>query len=150
MDSIRVAEKRFGGNVWREAVLSFLYGIWSSDKTIVNNPIIQFNNTVLRWHEERYVGYHSPLGRDPENHPGHGGKDVWIVVDAKRQDVEYGLIRFVKDNTLRHLIILQIMDGKDAGVILSKGRKRGELFVGISGRTFPSETKAMEWEGLRS
>jgi hypothetical protein len=145
VESIQVAGGEvFEGSRWREAILFYLNGIWSNDVAVTHRPKINFNKTVLRRDGERYIGYYS-LDPDSGDRPPVADKDVFVIPEPTRAEIENGMIRFVKNNQIRQLGIC--FEGKGA-IVLTKGHKRSELFVCTMGN-FPSVTDAMRDKGYR-
>ena len=138
VESIQIAgDTVFEGSRWREAILAFLNGIWADDVAVTHRPKISLNNTVLRiGRGEKYVGYfvYAP---DFGGRPTVADKDLLVVPDPTRAEVENGLIRFVRNGQIRQLGIC--FPGK-GNIVLTKGRKRSELFV-VTGGSFQSMTQ---------
>jgi hypothetical protein len=135
------------GSRWREAILAYLNGIWANDVVVYvvarGHPRISFNSITLRLYGGKYIGYYL-FTETSGVRPDMAYEDVFVVPDPTQAEVENGLIRFVKNNQIRQLAI--VFPGK-GNLILTKGRKRSELFVTTEG-CFPSETEIMREHGI--
>jgi hypothetical protein len=139
----------FYGDRWRDAILAYLNGIWAGDVAVTHRPKISFNNTVLRvGRDGKYVGYFV-CEPDSGDRPFVADKDVLVVPDPTEAEVENALIRFVKNNQIRQLGIVFSTDQELRGnLVLTKGRKRSELFVATGG-SFQSQEQYMRVIGYQ-
>lgn len=115
---------------WREAILAFLFGLWSSRYYIANTPTISFGNLTLRLDraQKRYLAYgRGMVDLNLRSAVAADGEDVLHVNDPQFE-VEGGLVRFVKSNRIKTLII-HICHPQGVGmVILWKADKRGQYW----------------------
>lgn len=128
--SIRILENRnFIGSDWREAILTFLNGVWS-DHIVINHPAeICFNNIRLQLGQNNEYYVYFLVERDGTNFNAtapYNRDAMYIVSYPSANDVEAGLIRFVRNNKIRQLVIGFPGVGR---VTLTKDQKRGSLFV---------------------
>jgi hypothetical protein len=115
---------QFPENRWREAILAFLFGIWSGKPSVWDRPKIIFGGLTLRLDkvEKRYFAY----GRGADDYYDMpltcptGSED--LTVSDSQQEVEIGLVRFVKDNQIK-LFTINLQEGC---LVLWKKGKRGE------------------------
>ncbi len=115
----------FPMNQWRNAVCSYLFGMWAGHGSVTYRPKICFDSVTLRLDQDldQYLAYgrgHSPL----PNWSSYTDGQIQEVCSGQ-YEVESGLIRFVKDNRVRVLVI----DFENSQLILYKGKKRGMLNV---------------------
>ena len=113
----------FDGSRWREAILYYLFGMWKNDTAVTHRPKIAFGDIMLRLIGDSYVLYGISTD-DSARAPIVDGK--MVITNGEQNDVEVGLARFVKDNSIRQLAI-SLGDG--GSLILSKGESRGELLA---------------------
>lgn len=92
-------------NRWREAVLEYLFGIWSGDAYTLSRPKIRFGSFTLRLHQKGfYYGYGvSPDAIGPEY--AAMTNENTIRTSNSHSEVEQALVRFVKNNRIRFLHI---------------------------------------------
>lgn len=115
---------QFSENRWREAILAFLFGIWSGKPSVLDRPKIIFGGLTLRLDkvERRYFAY----GKGADDYCGmpmtcpFGSED--LTVGDSQVEVEIGLVRFVKDNQIK-LFTINLRDGC---LVLWKKSRRGE------------------------
>lgn len=131
---------------WREAILYYLFGVWSGNVAMTLRPKISFGNVTLRLvpdpkalHPDARVYYAYGIAPDGER-CSHSAitRGELLFVGNEQARVETALIRFVKDNRIKTLAISM---GTGGGIQLWKTSRRGEYrctAVGLS-RT---------WEGL--
>jgi len=120
-----VGSQTYPGENWREAIISYLNGIWSG-KTDLRG--LYFNNTCVRLSKtggEYYLYFrHEQDGPEPQNLAAC--ETVWAVSYPALNDMEIGLIRFVRNNSIRQLVLTFPGVGN---MTLTKGQKRSELFI---------------------
>lgn len=89
---------------WRDCILHFLFGVWSDDRNVTHRPKIQLGEITLRLIQAtgEYVAYGDSL--EPE-HPSFT-EDETLVVSGSQLGVEMGLVRFVKNDRLKLLVIV--------------------------------------------
>jgi len=94
--------KCFTANRWREAILYYLFGIWSGDETVLNRPKINFGRFQLRLDEsgESYYAVGESGGVIVSFHESRCLRVGW-----KKAEVEVALVRFLKDNKIKKLTI---------------------------------------------
>ena len=114
----------FPMNRWREAILYYLFGVWGNRDNVMYRPKINFAGVSLRLDPVRrqYYLYGRPEVADvvPVMVDGE-----WRVLDSQ-DEVETGLIRFVKNDEIKKFTI-QFRDRSI--LILWKKEKRGEYGV---------------------
>lgn len=94
----------FSENRWREAILFYLFGIWSEKEDVVYRPKIHFGTMCLCFDEDagRYFAY----GASPDwEVPQDLGGGLLITEGCGRDEVEMSLVRFVKNDRIRILVI---------------------------------------------
>lgn len=105
---------------WREAILHYLFGVWSDRKSVMYRPKISFGLLSLRlW--PKGAEYYAE-GRAVEYVPLFPNEEV-LTVSHQQVDVEQGLIRFVKNDAIKMLVINLENHGK---LRLWKKERRGE------------------------
>jgi len=116
---------------WREAILYYLFGIWSNNDKVAYRPKIMFNDLTLRLN--RGAGTYYAYGRleVPEKPPRTNGDEMLKVDDPNQCDVEIGLIRFVKNSQIK-MLVLNLQPGS---LVLWKKTRRGEY--GCAGFDLP-------------
>jgi hypothetical protein len=126
---IRVNSNSFPANRWREAMLDFLMGIWSGDS--VRGPNIQVRGIVLRRNEDT-SRFKVDGPREVVDMRGvalnHGRL---MMIEDGTYEIECGLIRFVKNDSIRYLAIT--FDEARATLWFWKGQQRGELYCSLHG-----------------
>ncbi len=134
--------KEFEGHRWREAILYYLNGVWSDNNDVTYRPKIKFTkdggsvldyNVTLRLDQStgEYYAYGTYEGVPFCKIPDDLAKPEGCLRVGKDQNaVEMGLIRFVRNDAIR---ALQISFGPDAGIVLWKTSRRGELWIAIAG-----------------
>jgi hypothetical protein len=127
VENIQVAGTRnFDGKRWREAILSYLFGIWRNDEFITGRPKIMFGGDVtLRLMEDSYYILYGTSRESLASAPVVEG-EVITTNGGERNQMEVSLIRFVKNNQVRRLCIFL---GHNGSLVLSKGSSRGELIA---------------------
>jgi len=142
----RVNEIQVGGlfsfpeSRWREAILFFLFGIWSGKPEVVGRPKIIFGDLTLRLdaEAEEYFAY----GRSYESLPlliASLLSKKHLSVGPRQAEVEQGLIRFAKNNRIKLLTIHA--QGGQGIVYLWKKERRGAY--GYTAMNVPTS-----WNGL--
>jgi len=115
---------------WGEAVLYYLNGVWGNKLDVMYRPKICFGGVFLCLNQadSSYFAYGVP-----DNGDGYDAREVGpdpkilSIASGKQTDVEVGLIRFVKDNTIKVLSLgLPAIQGF---VILWKKPKRGQYGI---------------------
>lgn len=122
---IQVSGNRcFPVNEWRNAILYYLFGVWGNKDYVMYRPKMNFAGVSLRLDPERRCYYLQ--GRM------HVADVVPVMADGERivldsqDEVETGLVRFVKDESIKKLTI-QFRDGSQ--FFLWKKERRGEYGV---------------------
>lgn len=114
--------KSFDENRWREAILYYLFGMWSGKEEVTYRPKILFGQMCLRLDpgSNQYFAYGaSPNWDVPQDLRG----GLIITQGCDRDEVEISLVRFVKNDRIR---ILVISLGNDQYFRLWKKDRRGE------------------------
>jgi hypothetical protein len=93
----------FPENRWREAILYYLFGIWGNKKEVTYRPKINLGGVTLRL--DHCVDAYYAYGFSEEEYSRDGLGIGELSVGYQRLEVENGLIRFVKDDTIRALFI---------------------------------------------
>lgn len=130
VEQIQVSGSRcFNGSLWREAILFFLNGIWSGDDFINSRPKIYINNTTMKLGSNMgpnpYPRYYADI-QDNGKRPQVKDSEIFVVHQPTQAEVENGLIKFVKNNQIRMLVIMFPESGP---LFFTKGHKRSELYI---------------------
>ena len=128
--------KCFGENRWREAIMYFLFGIWGNKPEVMCRSKIRIGHITLLLLPSD--GTYLACGASAEDAPWEVGEDCLTVSD-RQLEVENGLIRFVKDDSIRTLFI---NIGSIGQVCLWKHMQRARL--GIACRHIPSSELLLE------
>ena len=128
--------KSYEGHQWREAILAYLGGVWSGDESVTSRQKLNFNNTTLRLgRDDKYYAYFvlepdaSPLSIVAKN-----TSELLVVSEPNQDNVEVGLMRFVRDNHIRQLYIaFGESTSPEMAIVLTKGQKRSELHIATCG-----------------
>ena len=136
--------QEFPESRWREAILFYLFGIWSGRESVMYRPKIGFGDITLRLAlgDGEYYAYGTPNEELPAEHP-IGERDDHIVVRSwKQADVEVALARFVKDDRIKWLTLSFRYSGR---LVLWKKLRRGQY--GITATDIPRSwgTRGPEW-----
>ena len=125
---VRVGKKVFPMSRWREAILYYLFGIWSGDPKFRKNPEIRFGNLTLTLYTRdcrvpEKTDAFSIEGFSPSvgNTGGYGNYTLYI--GSSRLEVMDALARFAKDPYLAQVII-DFEDG--AHLAFFRKERRGE------------------------
>lgn len=131
-------QKNFEGARWRAAIEHFLEAKDKGKVAVTHRPKLRFwmggesAVTLSLAHGETYCAYGvSTAGQDMPEPPIRG---LRIVKGCERGKVDNGLREFVKDNSIRMLVIE--LSGT-AKVVLWKARQRS--FLGIAATGIPKE-----------
>lgn len=118
---------------WREAILFYLFGIWSEKLEVCDRAKITFGTVTLRL-DDRNSEYYA-YGRPHEVYPHQLFRDEETnSIGCEQVIVEYGLIHFVKSNRIKVLLI----NFPDGGQLqLWKKERRGQY--GYGARDIPVE-----------
>ncbi|MEK7664219.1 MAG: hypothetical protein AAB340_02150 [Patescibacteria group bacterium] len=111
-------------NRWREAILAFLFELWS-EKLPAFRPKIILGQLTLRLNsiENRYFVYGKGADRTIPEVVKALDEDARLLTSDSRSAVETGLIRFVKNNRIK---ALQIYFCYGYSIVLWKKDRRGE------------------------
>lgn len=122
--TIEVAELyEYPESRWRQAILRFLFGIWSGDPTVTCRPELRIGNVTLRLFNERYVAFGSVEGDEvPPTIPITQS----LLVGDRKADAEVALVRFVKDDRIK-MVNLVLGNNKDRYLAIWKKDRRGEF-----------------------
>ena len=110
---------------WREAILSYLFGLWTNKSEVVYRPKIAFGTIVLRLDQSKGAYYAYGKNQEGEQAPYFNDEEV-LIVGPKQEEVEIGLVRFVKNDRIRRITITSDNSGF---VRLWKKARRGEYGV---------------------
>ncbi len=123
---------------WREAILYYLFGVWSGDESVTGRPKIIFGEVTLRLDPQRCEHFVYGKGSDYDFATATGPGEH-LVVDPAQKDVELGLVRFVKDDRIKKLSIAW---STTVRLSLYKTKRRGQYrcatWCGVP----------LTWEGL--
>ncbi len=118
--------RNFNGSEWRGAILYYLFGLASNDRKVTYRPKIDFAGVTLALDMEtkRYYAYGQSTIEEPafSSNPD----ETYTLATASDAYVEQALLRFVKNDTVRDLVIYL---GDDRYLRLSKGQRRSELYI---------------------
>ncbi len=133
----------FPGSRWREAVLFYLFGIWGNREDVTYRPKIHFGDICLRLDRQSKEYYAYGHAEVPELTPITSSEET-LFVRSGQNEVEIGLIRFVKDNRIKKLV-LSLGPGGACQLLLWKKEKRSEY--GVAGIRLPYSwgTKGAIW-----
>ena len=114
----------FPGYRWREAILYYLFGIWGDRLEVTYRPKISFGGVTLRLNvgARAYFAY----GEHSGDCGGISAETEMLIVGCGQDEVEQGLIRFVKNDRIRVLVIGLPLRGI---INLRKKERRGEYNV---------------------
>lgn len=134
---------------WREAILFYLFGIWSNNNDVTYRPKVHFGDICLRLDRssgEYYAYGHAEGVR--EDVPPLEEYDV-VEMSGKQAEVEVALIRFVKDDRVRQLQLHfpAIYDPKmhTTTLVLWKKTRRGEYGIAGLGLPYSWSTSGPIW-----
>ena len=131
----------FEENQWRDAILHYLFGVWGNQDQVMYRPKLGFYCISLRLDLERcrywavWTDRHASLEEPPEI-----SQMKVLTVPSSQLEVEAGLVRFVKDDSILMLVIALENLGQ---IRLWKKERRGEY--GIWGQNLETPK---ELEGL--
>jgi hypothetical protein len=142
-----LAEQEYPELRWKEAILFYLFGVWSNRESVMYRPKISFGDITLRLDissAEYYAYGHQESPR--EDVPPLGANDL-VVTSARQSEVEVGLIRFVKNPKIRQLrLTLETHDKMYLGTLVFwKKAKRGEYGVAGLGLPYTWTTRGPVW-----
>ena len=132
----------FEENRWREAILSYLFGVWGNLKGVMYRPKMMFGGITLRLHQSagEYYAYGPKTHEDP---PAVRRLEEHLVLKTWEQpEVEVALARFVKDNGLRQLT-LPFRHGE---LRLWKKSQRGQYGIEAIGLPVSWGVDGPEWQ----
>jgi len=103
--SLQISGNRtFEENRWREAILFYLFGIWSGKEDVTYRPKIHFGMMCLRLDPD--TGQYFAYGASPDwEIPQDLGGELLITDGCGKYEVEVSLARFVKNDRVRMLVI---------------------------------------------
>ncbi len=115
---------------WREAILYYLFGIWENREEVMYRPKIHLGGITLRLNPSTGTYYAYGTSDDEECGPWVGENGEELVVSCHQLEVEIGLIRFVKNDSIRTLLI-RLEDGGE--ICLWKTRRRSRFGIDCRG-----------------
>ncbi len=124
--------KSYEGTQWREAILAYLGGVWKGDKSVTSRQKLNFNNTTIRLGDNgKYYAYFVCEPDEAPFPPMPPSSDILTIMDPTEEAVEIGLIRFVRNNQIRHLALMFPGEVSSEGMILlvKVPEVRGELHI---------------------
>lgn len=124
---IRVADKIYPMSSWRQAILAYLFGIWSGDRKFLRDPEIRFGSARLilptgDCRRDRSTDVFRLGGTGPEEPFTTYYGNYSLSVNVSRTEVMEALARFAKDPFLGRIHI----DAGDTMLVLSQKERRGE------------------------
>ena len=137
--SFPVAGKFFEPYDWKQALTHYLSGVW---RGLTHNAMLQFifADSHVALHLNAATGEYAASGAAQSGYMKTGH---CLQVSNARAEVEQGLIRFLRDDTIRQLeIVLTVC----SGVLLSKAEN------GLRVEAIGTSSKQPEWslpEGFR-
>ncbi|QQG46101.1 MAG: hypothetical protein HYY55_04025 [Candidatus Niyogibacteria bacterium] len=141
-----LSSQEFPESRWREAILFFLFGIWSDRQSVVHRPKINFGDFTLRldYYNGEYYAY--GYAEVPQEPPALGPDDL-VETSGRQADVEVALIRFVKNDRIRQLRLCVVCDQKvrHAQLVLWKKARRGEYGCAGIGLPYTWGTRGPVW-----
>ncbi len=122
--------QEFKEDRWRDCILYFLFGMWSDAGNVTYRPKLDLGEITLRLNEEKceYFAYGRPVELQ---HPSFSIEETLTVCYAQMA-VEQGLVRFVKNDRLKLLVIL-LRDGGEVRLWKKPQRSR----FGITCKAIP-------------
>lgn len=113
---------------WRKAILYYLFGVWEDRQNVMYRPKISFKRVTL------FLGVNSgtylACGETTTVEPAVPTNTSSVLrVGCSQMEVEYALVKFVKNNNLRMLII-HLDEGE---LRFTKGHARSDLTIWASG-----------------
>lgn len=139
-----IPSQEFPESRWREAILFYLFGIWSNRQSVIYRPKIGFGDIILRLApgDGEYYAYGTSNEELPTEHPVGERDDHLVVRSWKQADVEVALARFVKNDRIKWLTLSFRYSGR---LVLWKKSRRGQY--GITATDIPRSwgTCGPEW-----
>lgn len=131
---------------WKEAILFYLFGVWSNKQSVMYRPKISFGDITLRLDPSSAEYYAYGHQEKPQEIPQISSNDL-VVPTARQADVEVGLIRFVKNPKIRQLrLTLETHDKMFLGqLVFWKKVRRGEYGVAQLGIPYTWTTRGPVW-----
>ena len=117
----------FPANRWREGMLEFLMRIWSGNSP--RHPHIRIRDIVLRRDEE--TSRFKIEGSRQVVTEVHRFTNSMMFIRDENYEIEAGLVRFVKNESIRCLGIQ--FESEKATLWFWKGNKRSVLYCGLHG-----------------
>jgi hypothetical protein len=125
VEDLQVNSDIFPANRWREGMIEFLMRIWSGDSP--RNPHIRIRDIVLRRDEE--TSRFKIEGPRQVVSGVEGFTNSMMFINDETFAIEAGLIRFVKNDSIRCLGIH--FENEKRVLWFWKGHRRGELNCGL-------------------
>ncbi|MGE5392576.1 MAG: hypothetical protein ACM3NH_02435 [Candidatus Saccharibacteria bacterium] len=123
------ALEEFPESRWRQAMLRFLFGIWSGDSVLCARPEIFIQGVTLRLFNNRYVAFGAATSF--EEPPVVPIGESLLTTDRKA-DVEVALMRFVKNDRIK-MVTLSLGQNHDRFLAFWKKERRGEFGFWVKG-----------------
>ena len=126
----------FAENHWREAILHYLFGMWSGKRIFSDEQRISFGDVTLALDPCERLYDISGKGERDEVDYNIRCSDNTLCVSNTRQDVEQGLIRFAKNPKIRALLISVVECGCERVCLcpsfcIWKKNNKGQYGVGV-------------------
>ena len=131
---------------WREAILFYLFGIWSGRESVTYRPKLCFGDITLRLDRQNGEYYAYGHAEVPQDVPPLGPDDL-VETSGRQAAVEVALIRFVKDNRIKQLRLGVMTDQKVhcAQLVFWKKARRSEYGYAGIGLPYSWGTKGPWW-----
>ena|SRR3989338_4400607 len=99
--------QEFPESRWREAILFYLFGIWTNRQSVTYRPKINFGDITLRLDTSsgEYYAYGTPHEEMDLYQLRFREEEKLYVRSGKQADVEVALARFVKNDRIRLLTL---------------------------------------------
>lgn len=134
----------FSERRWREAILYYLFGVWAGQQKVMYRPKISFGPITLRlaadageyyahaWDRQGALDF---FGVDLNGLAPAFPNSIILRVGYTQVEVEQGLVRFVKNNRVK-LLVISLREGE---IRLWKMQERSRL--GISATGLPTQAE---------
>ena len=138
--------QEFPESRWREAILFYLFGIWTNRQSVTYRPKINFGDITLRLDPSGGEYYEYGHAEVPQDVPPLGPDDL-VETSGRQADVEVALIRFVKNDRIKQLRLGVVCDQKvrRAQLVLWKKARRGEYGYAGIGLPYTWGTRGPVW-----
>lgn len=118
---------------WREAILSYLFGVWSGRQGVMYRPKLYFSGITLRLGNGEYYAYGQST--DQDQIPSCNIDQSVVERSEEKEKIEVALMRFVKNDRIKQLHLLFPSMSDTSSFVLWKKKGRGEY--GCAGLNLP-------------